>query len=185
MELFYSNPNRSFYVREITRKVDEQINSVRRELANLLNVGIITSENTNNRLYYEVNQEYEYFQPLQQIFGGVSVDSETGTVKKAPSASGLPEDTFKQLGNVDVALFTGQFTRDDTSGIDFLLVGNVNEHQVTKFVTELEQKEGKEIRYTILSFADFEYRRKIKDRFISTVLASKKQVLVDKHNIFA
>ena len=33
LELFYSNPNRSFYVREITRKIDEQINSVRRELA--------------------------------------------------------------------------------------------------------------------------------------------------------
>ena len=33
LQLFYSNPNRSFYVREITRKIDEQINSVRRELS--------------------------------------------------------------------------------------------------------------------------------------------------------
>ena len=46
LQLFYSNPNRSFYVREITRKIDEQINSVRRELSNLLNIGIITSETT-------------------------------------------------------------------------------------------------------------------------------------------
>ena len=52
MELFYSNPNRSFYVREITRKIDEQINSVRRELSNLLNIGIITSDTNNNKLYY-------------------------------------------------------------------------------------------------------------------------------------
>ncbi|MEK7562001.1 MAG: hypothetical protein AAB541_04030 [Patescibacteria group bacterium] len=42
LSLFYSNPNRSFYVREITRKIDEQINSVRRELANLLSIGIVT-----------------------------------------------------------------------------------------------------------------------------------------------
>lgn len=27
LHLFYENPNRSFYVREITRKIDEQINS--------------------------------------------------------------------------------------------------------------------------------------------------------------
>ena len=40
LKLFYSNPNRPFYVREITRKIDEQINSVRRELANLLSIGI-------------------------------------------------------------------------------------------------------------------------------------------------
>src|ERR1051325_1311457 len=70
LQLFYSNPNRSFYVREITRKIDEQINSVRRELSNLLSVGIITSDNTNNKLYYEVNQKYEFYEPLQQIFGG-------------------------------------------------------------------------------------------------------------------
>src|ERR1044072_5431363 len=69
LRLFYSNPNRSFYVREITRKIDEQINSVRRELANLLSVGIIVSDNTNNRLYYEVNQSYEYYDPFSAIFG--------------------------------------------------------------------------------------------------------------------
>ena len=41
--LFFGNPNRPFYVREITRKVDEQINSVRRELSNLLSIGIIST----------------------------------------------------------------------------------------------------------------------------------------------
>src|SRR5207253_11312501 len=70
LQLFYSNPNRSFYVREITRKIDEQINSVRRELSNLLSIGIIASEDTNNRLYYEVNQKYEFYKPLSEIFGG-------------------------------------------------------------------------------------------------------------------
>src|SRR5471030_1179787 len=70
LNLFYSNANRSFYVREITRKIDEQINSVRRELSNLLSIGIITSDANNNRLYYEVNQKYDYYEPLHLIFGG-------------------------------------------------------------------------------------------------------------------
>src|ERR1700751_5100280 len=70
LQLFYSNPNRSFYVREITRKIDEQINSVRRELSNLLSIAIITSDNTNNKLYQEANQTDEYFEPLQQSYGG-------------------------------------------------------------------------------------------------------------------
>src|SRR3984957_18804096 len=72
LQLFYGNPNRSFYVREITRKIDEQINSVRRELANLLNIGIILSDTTNNRLYYEVNQRYDYYEPLAAIFGSAT-----------------------------------------------------------------------------------------------------------------
>src|SRR5215813_3335832 len=84
LQLFYSNPNRSFYVREITRKIDEQINSVRRELANLLSIGIIASNTNseNNRLYYEVNQKYEYYSSLATIFGGEKV-AESDTPAKA------------------------------------------------------------------------------------------------------
>ena len=72
--LFYGNPNRSFYVREITRKIDEQINSVRRELSNLLSIGIIKSDSNNNRLYYEVSQNHEFYKPLHEIF---SADSDS------------------------------------------------------------------------------------------------------------
>jgi hypothetical protein len=192
LQLFYSNPNRSFYVREITRKIDEQINSVRRELANLLSIGIIASDTTNNRLYYEVNQNYEFYEPLRAIFGQGSEG--VTTVKMAPVTSDSPKkvvgapnaelDKIKALGNVEVALYTGQFTRDETSGIDALIVGDVNQHALQKFITELEAKEGKEIRYTVMPAQEFNYRRQIKDRFISTVLGSKKQVLVDKNSIF-
>src|SRR5215472_11661386 len=82
LQLFYANPNRSFYVREITRKIDEQINSVRRELANLLSIGIINSDTNNNRLYYEVNQQYEFFKPLQTIFGSGQITTPDTTKQK-------------------------------------------------------------------------------------------------------
>lgn len=194
LQLFYSNPNRAFYVREITRKIDEQINSVRRELANLLSIGIIASDNTDNRLYYEVNQAYEYYEPLRAIFGGGAMKvvaegegiAEGARARKttiAPAATSAEHNKLKALGNVEVALYTGQFTRDESSGIDLLVVGDINQHALQKFVTELEAQEGKEIRYTVMSSSEFAYRRQIKDRFITTVLAAKKQVLVDKNSI--
>lgn len=71
LKLFFSNPNRPFYVREITRKIEEQINSVRRELANMLSLGLITSDDANNKLYYEVNQDYEHYSALQSMFADV------------------------------------------------------------------------------------------------------------------
>ena len=72
LHLFLSNPGKSFYVREITRLIDEQINSVRRELANMLEVGVITSDSSDNKLYYEVNQRYEHYIALKAIFTGGS-----------------------------------------------------------------------------------------------------------------
>ena len=185
LQLFYSNPNRSFYVREITRKIDEQINSVRRELANLLSIGIITSDDTGNRLYYEVNQEYEYYQPLAEIFGGAAPATTTAKKKTTKTTTASPvSDSLKALGNVELALYTGQFTRDESTGIDFLLVGDINQTQLNKYVSELEKKEGKEIRYTVMTLDDFKYRQQVKDRFISTVISAKVQVLADRHNIY-
>lgn len=179
LQLFYSNANRSFYVREITRKVDEQINSVRRELANLLSIGIISSENTNNRLYYEVNQKYEHYRPLAAIFGGQKLSSGS-SAKPASSGSNQEVKEIQALGNVYLALFTGQFTRDETAGIDFLLVGDVNQTKLSKYIGELEAREGKEIRYTSMTTQEYAYRREVNDRFLATVMAAKTQILIDK-----
>lgn len=93
LHLFMNNPNRAFYVREITRKIDEQINSVRRELANMLSIGIIQSDSqsdtSNNRLYYEVNQAYVHYQPLKAIFGDSQLVS--------PAAESTASDWSKRL----------------------------------------------------------------------------------------
>lgn len=179
LQLFYSNPNRSFYVREITRKIDEQINSVRRELANLLSVGIISSDNSNNKLYYEVNQKYEFYDALSTIFGG---KKKTPLAKTVQTSSDEASD-LKSLGNVDLALYTGQFTRDEGAGVDVLVVGDVNQTKVNKYIKDLEEKEGKELRFAIMPIKEFEYRRQVNDRFINTVLHAKTQVIIDKHKL--
>lgn len=176
LQLFYSNPNRAFYVREITRKIDEQINSVRRELSNLLNIGIIKSDNTNNRLYYEVNQDFEFYAPLQQIFGEAAAVS-------AEITTNNDKDALKQLGNVELAVLTGQFTRDDSAGVDVVLVGNLNQTQLRNYIEDLEKQEGKELRYVVMPTNDFKYRQQIRDRFITLLEEAKTQVLIDKHHL--
>jgi hypothetical protein len=200
--LFYGNPNRSLYVREITRMIDEQINSVRRELANLLTIGIITSDNTNNRLYYEVNQQFEHYDSLLAMFGGKpktpvakstkrSSIATTTDIVASPTSGGIAgtgddmSASIQALGNVDIALLTGQFTRDEASGIDMLIVGNVNQNKLHKYISELETKEGKDIRYTVFSVEDFRYREQIKDRFVDLIKSSKKQVLIDKRGVLS
>lgn len=195
LQLFCANPNRSFYVREITRKVDEQINSVRRELSNLLSIGIITSDANNNRLYYEVNQDYEYYQPLSQIFGGAPATpteakpsgkkskTETEAPKPAPVKEHPLSPQIRAIGKVDLVVFTGQFTRDELSGVDVLLVGDINQAKATHFITELEKTENKELRYVVLPLDNFNYRVQIHDRFINNLLNSKKQIIIDTQGL--
>ncbi len=188
LQLFMSNPNRSFYVREITRKVNEQINSVRRELANLLSIGIITSDNTNNRLYYEVDQKYEYYQPLAAIFGKKR-QAKAGKTEGKKQEMGQPAsddplvEAFRSAGRLHGLVLTGQFTRDDQAGIDLLVIGNMNSSKLDKVISDLEASEGKEIRYVVFSTDEFLYRKQINDRFIGNMTAVKKQILYDEDNL--
>jgi hypothetical protein len=176
LSLFLNNPNRPFYVREITRKVDEQINSVRRELSNLLAIGIIRSESNNNRLYYEVNQGYQFYAPLRAIFTNVAL--EESDLKDSAEDTELIK-RLRECGNIKMAFETGTFVRDQNSGTDLFIMGDVNRTKVSKLVAEMEQELGREIRYTIMTPEDFEYRRRLNDRFLDGVLSAKKIVLVD------
>jgi predicted transcriptional regulator with HTH domain len=189
LQLFFNNPNRAFYVREITRKVDEQINSVRRELANLMSIGIIDSESNNNRLYYEVNQKYENYKALSLMFG-----PKTKTTKKNDKQETEEEELItehpmakqvRSLGRVELALLTGQFTRDDQSGVDILIVGDVNAAKLAKFMTDLEKEENKELRYTSMPLSNYQYRVQINDRFITNILSAKKQIIINNNALLA
>jgi len=181
LHLFLNNPNRAFYVREITRKIDEQINSVRRELANMLSIGIIKSENSNNRLYYEVNQQYPHYEPLHAIFADGGLESEV--VKEVDDSDWGKR--LKALGDVRVAILGGQLVHGSTSEVDVLLAGNINKTQANKFIKELEEDEGKSLNYTVMSYEDFYYRLSIKDRFVTTALSGKHTVLADTEHILS
>ena len=182
--LFMGNPNRPFYVREITRKVDEQINSVRRELANLLSIGIITSDTSNNKLYYEVNQAYDFYAPLEQMFGSTPTTGESSEDTMGATLESGTSKFWQSAGQLDLVLYTGVFTRDELAGVDILLVGEVNKPQVDKLIADLEKQEGKELRFTVMNTEQAVYRSQIKDRFWSNLERSKKQVIVDKKSFF-
>lgn len=181
MHLFLNNPNRAFYVREITRKIDEQINSVRRELANMLSIGIIQSDSSNNRLYYEVNQNYAYYEPLRAIFADGGVGTEA-------TASPVVTDwakRLKPLGDVRVALIAGSLVRGSQSDLDILVAGNVNKTQLKRFIKEMETEEGKQLNYTVMPYEEFYYRLSIKDRFITNIINSKFTLLQDAEHVLS
>ena len=66
--LFFDNPEKSYYVREITRVIEEQINSVRRELNNLSSLGLVKTENYENKVYYSANMKHPFARPMTEIF---------------------------------------------------------------------------------------------------------------------
>ncbi len=197
LKLFMSNPNRSFYVREITRKIEEQINSVRRELANLLSLGIITSDSNDNKLYYEVDQSYEHYNALRELFTGkrsVSPTKKTAAKKNESSETEMIVDTplqvvssipivdaqlWSKAGNIAGLAYSGVLTRDQNSPVDVMIIGDVPISRAESAIAELEKQEGKELRFAVMDLNEWVYRRQIHDKFWLQVVEAKSQVIID------
>lgn len=186
LHLFLNHPGQSFYVREITRLIEEQINSVRRELSNMLEVGVITSENSDNKLYYEVNQRYEFYPALRAIFAGEPMD---GTKAAATTDDSAINERYlaaiSDITSLRLAIFAGVLVKGSTSSVDVLLVGNVPAAKAKTAMAHIEKLEGRELNYTVLPYDEFYYRLSVRDRFITEILNTKHSVPVDKDNILS
>ena len=180
LHLFLNNPDKSFYVREITRLIDEQINSVRRELANMLSVGIITSDSSYNKLYYGVNQQYEHFAPLRQIFGD---NKSSKKAKVTGEASSEWQESLTKLSGLRLAVAAGRLVRGSASPVDLLLVGNLSSTKVDEVIVKIEKAEGRSLNYSVLSYDDFYYRLSVRDKFVAEIISGACSVLVDTDQI--
>ena len=180
LHLFLNNPGKSFYVREITRLIDEQINSVRRELANMMNVGIIVSDNADNKLYYAVNQQYQYFEALSMIFAD---NSHKAKEPKAVAKDATWLAKVGQLSGLRLAIAAGTLVRGSASRVDLLVVGEIVQSQLEKLMDKAEKLEKKSLNYAVLSYDDFYYRLSVRDRFVTDILSGKHSVLVDVDRI--
>lgn len=185
LHLFLNNPGKAFYVREITRLIDEQINSVRRELSNMLEVGIITSDSADNKLYYEINQQYEFYTPFRAIFAKQKVTAAASGAGLSSSPKDAPawQGDLAELPGIRVGVIAGALVAGSASPVDILLVGNIPVAKAKAFVTSVEKSEGRELSYSVLSYDEFYYRLSVRDKFIMSVLHNKPFVVVDADNI--
>jgi probable transcriptional regulator len=179
LHLFLNNPEKSFYVREITRTIDEQINSVRRELANMVSVGIVQQDAIDNKLYYSVNEDYPYIKPLTAIFSDKNTEGGTGA---ASSVSW--KDSLGRMRGLRLAIISGKLVVGSSSAVDLLLVGDdMSAVTIKNLVKKIEKDRKIEINYAVISYDDFYYRMSVKDRFIMDIVRNKHSVLVDTENI--
>lgn len=170
LALLLTSPGRSYYVREITRTIDEQINSVRRELLNLKSLGIVKSHEKRGKIYYEANQRFEVYPELKKIFE--KAEKGLGPDDKLASA-------LRRAGDVQYVALMGGFVGDITSQVDIFIIGEIDKRKLRPAISELEKEIGREANYCIMSETEFEDRSMLFDRFLTDIMSKQKKVILD------
>lgn len=177
LTLFFSNTDKSYYVREITRVIDEQIHSVRRELLNLDGIGIIKNDTYDNKVYYSANMRHPFARPLVDLFAKKIDSSKDKDIRKVGWSEYIKPVKNYLKALIVINRFLGQ------EGIDLLIVGDDRTKKLTRWAELIEKKQGKPLNYVILSRDEYLYRKSVKDKFILEVLSMEIKEIVDPDKI--
>lgn len=177
LALFFENPTKSYYVREITRVIEEQINSVRRELTNLNALGLIKVETYENKVYYSANTKHPFARPMVEIFSKRINTTEDMDIPRIGW-----DEYIKPVKNVLKALVVTN-RAPGQEGIDLLVIGDDRAKKLTHWAEVVEKKQGKPLNYVILSREDYLYRKSVKDKFVADVMTMEVSTKIDPEKI--
>ncbi|MEX0650276.1 MAG: winged helix-turn-helix domain-containing protein [Candidatus Andersenbacteria bacterium] len=167
--LFTTGVKRPYFVREISRTVNERLNAVRRELEILEKIGMLKTYDERRRKYYVVDEGFALYEELASI------------MKKA--GPGVEDVLFKHIenvGDVQYACVTGYFTSAHGAPTDLFIVGNISEQRLDMFAKRIEQQINREISYTPMTMNELQYRLNFSDTFLRQIFSGPYKELVNK-----
>lgn len=170
LSLFLGSPGHMFFVRDIVRKVSEEINAVRRELAHMEKAAMVSKEQRANRLFYTFRKDYPLYYELIELIG---------------KTTGLGWDIVKQkakLGKIKYAMLSGRFLRAlpkrGSTDVDLLIVGTVVLPELGQIVKSEEARRGGELNYTVMTEEEFLFRKRRRDPFVLSILTGSRTMLI-------
>jgi predicted transcriptional regulator len=181
LRTFFRQPDRAFFVRELARMLEVQINAVRRELQLLLDLGLIQETSVELeegikaagaglRKYYVLDTQAVLFVELQALL----IKSQLVDEQE------LAKELANKAGDIKLFLLTGKFTADRRAPSDILLVGKLKERTIATLIKKFEKKFGFTIRYTTMSRKEFFERRQMMDRFLYSMFEADHMKVVDQ-----
>ncbi len=170
LSLFLSNPKAIFHVRDIVRKVSEEINAVRRELSHMEKAGMVSKEPRANRLFYTFRRDYPLYFELLELIG---------------KTTGLGFDILKnkaKLGKIKFAMIAGRYLRDlpkrSSNDVDVLVVGAIVLPELAQLVKQEEVRRNRELNYTVMTEEEFSFRKSRRDPFVLSVLERSRVMII-------
>lgn len=183
LKVFFRSPDRSFYVRELARAINTQLNAVRREISNLLKLRIIrisTAQDsqgeemgTERSKYYQVDELSPLFAELRALL----------TKSEVLEEQQLVEEIKNKGGKIKLFLLTGIFTGEKDITTDIMIVGRLKPLILSKIIRRYENDLGKTIRYTFMTEEEFKDRRHIGDKFVFAILEAKHVFVVNEFEL--
>ena len=148
-----TQPKKEFYLRELQREVGENVTSVRRELENLKELGLVNERKGGIQKFYSLNKNHPIYEELRRI------------IHKTEGVGKVLKDRLGKLAGIEYGVIYGSFakgTEIEGSDVDLMVIGSVDEKKLLEQIRKAEGEIGREVNYILWS--EREFKRKIKEK---------------------
>ena len=154
INILFNAPTEIYYVRELVRLTGEEINSVRRELENLVQGSIISREVRGNRLYYWANTDHHLFYDLLVL------------AHKHSGVGAKIQENHLKLGKIKALFYSQDFLYravENHGNVDLLIIGEISLKLTEELVKSEELLLGREINYMVMDQSELHLRLSKRD----------------------
>jgi hypothetical protein len=135
---FFSRPDAVGHLRGLAEEFGDSTNSVRVELQNLEEAGLLQSVPNGQKIQYRVNRTNPFYADLVAL------------VSKYLGFDELIENLLERVGDLQEAYVVGDYaTGMDSGTIELVLVGQLRIDVVDDLIPKVEQRIGRKVAYTI------------------------------------
>ncbi len=169
---YYAGKNEWFHMRAVARDLDEQINSVKRELDNLEALWVLKSRTELRKKIFFVNKQFYLIREFQEIF--LKSYNPLDTIKTY-----FKTQTLLEVVIVNESI-KHKLVEDGKAILDIFMIGEIDREEFSVFLwqTFFDTK----VKFAIISTEDFFNRLSYGDKLIHNILWEKGNIFI-KDNI--
>ena len=166
LSLLLNSPDEQFYIREIAKLLRKNPSGIKRELDNLENMGIVTSEKIVNLKYFQANQESPLFSELKNL------------ITKSLGLPGAIKAVLRACGAKAAFIYGPYAEGDDEASVDLFVIGA--ESSLTKDLRNIQKRFDHEIDCTMMDEDEYRIKKKKGDSSLKKVLSGKRITLIGR-----
>lgn len=172
--LLFSQPDRSFYLRQIVDLTGLGTGQVQRELKRLSNAGVLRRFEQGRHVYFQANDGCPVYDELRSF------------VTKTVGAVDVLRASLRSVSDrIPVAFIYGSVARGherQESDLDLLVIGGVEFREVIEALSEAQEQIQRQIHVTVYPLLEFRTKVAAGHHFLSSVLVAEKLFVIGDEN---
>lgn len=150
------------HLRAIHRQTGFAVGTVRQDIGKLVKLGLLTSRQDGNRVYYAANGRHPLYAEIRLL------------VLKTVGLADVLAEALK-ADDIRCAFVFGSLasgTEGAESDVDLMVIGDIGLRKVSGLLATVGNRLGREINPHVMNPAEFGRRVRVKDHFVTSILSA-------------